>query len=223
MREDQESYVDYRSKGVELHTKETALQYTEVLETPYQKHLLIHRNGSSTVRTCLAEADSNSYPIKEGKDKLLWAVLRDPYDRFVDAVAYDIKYSGEVVSTNSLDDRIGTNTKIKNYVVDVSIEGVRDDGYLKHSMMQLSYLFDNNINVYVDIEDLDTFCSIHFPNTKRLVNASIKEDIIVVKEYFDSMPELKEYILETLTLDYFMISRLKHLGKKWNWYMGRIF
>jgi hypothetical protein len=218
-REDRESYVELTD--IDTHINHTALQYTEIISTDRHRYLVIHRNGSSTVRSCIADSDNST----TGNSIILWTVLRDPYDRFIDAVAYDIEYAGIEVSNNVLDTLVGTTSNIRKYICDLSVnEEMRNDGFVKHSNLQLTYLFDNRVDMYVDLQDLDAFCKIHFPNTSNVrVNTENTKDKDLVRNYFDGKPELKEYVQGVISIDYIMINRLEEQQKKWEWYMGKVF
>ena len=176
----------------------TNLQNTEVWETEYFRYINIHKVGSSTVRKGISES-FDSPPKEEAPDKVVtWTVLRDPYLRFIDAIAYDIGYVGQIVNQEAVLDRLqGAN--ISEYIFGLSNPIFRGRGTVRHSMPQVSYLLDMNLDIYVDIKDLSMFCSMHFPGvdfSKGGENLGVSEDRDVVAEVLDSHPLLKQKVLD---------------------------
>jgi hypothetical protein len=65
-------------------------QNIELYETDKFQYLLIHKNGSSSVRACVDPLN----PFVTNKinlNKIKWTVIRDPYERFVSGLKYDLK------------------------------------------------------------------------------------------------------------------------------------
>ena len=65
-------------------------QNIELYETNNFQYLLIHKNGSSSVVECLK---NTNYIItdKINLNKVRWTVIREPYERFITGVKYDLK------------------------------------------------------------------------------------------------------------------------------------
>lgn len=65
-------------------------QNIELYETDKFQYLLIHKNGSSSVLECIK--DLNPIATEHCNfNKVRWTVIREPYERFVSGLEYDLK------------------------------------------------------------------------------------------------------------------------------------
>jgi hypothetical protein len=200
----------------------TILQNVEIWEHPEFRYINIHKSGSSTVRKCI-ESDTTIDSIDA--DRVIWTVLRDPYDRFIDALSYDLKYVGLDVSVATIL-KILKGKGLEDYIFGLSNIEFRGRGTVRHSMLQTTYLLDPMIDIYVDVNDLDAFCAIHFPKVEISEggeNTGVSDHRGILAAVLDNHPTLKTRIMDMLQIDYYMLRRLDALDKRWHWANGRIF
>ena len=131
-----------------------------------------------------------------------------------------------------LKDSVATILKIlkgkglENYIFGLSNIQFRSRGTVRHSMLQTTYLLDPMIDIYVDVNDLDTFCAMHFPKVEISEggeNTGVKDHRGILVDVLDNNPTLKTRIMDILQIDYYMLKRLDALDKRWHWANGRIF
>ena len=202
------------------------LQNIEVLSTYDQQYLSIHKNGSSTIRKELNNRYGDSKVeeeiLKKGKGPR-WTCLRDPYARFIDALSYDLKLVGIPVTEAGIRSVVGSEYQLNSYIIGTS-NPRRGKGFVRHSMLQTSYVLDN-LDFFVLDKDLSIFCNIHFstPLDKPGENMGSAADRQEVSKYLEHNPSLKSYLNGILAIDYHLLNRLKAKELQWNWTDGRIF
>ena len=178
-------------------------QNIEFYETDKFQYLLIHKNGTSSVLKCIEEL--NPKLTMQKFNKIKWTVIRDPYERFVAGLKYDLtKHS---INIEDID-----YTKLFNSYVKVN---GRLMGNVNHCSSQVPYLINTDINYYVDIKDLNIFLKMHFNKTIHLnkqnkdINIDLKLD--------------KSEIMKYLNLDYEIYNHIKSSNLLWEWQNGKIF
>ena len=205
------------------------LQNIEVWKCPTHQYINIHKSGSSTIRSYLTklykEAD-RQVVYSTTSDNIVWTVTRDPYNRFIDSLSYDLKYLGLEVSVDNIEKTIGSKTKLYDYIFGLSNPNFRGRGTVRHSMLQTTYLFDNNIDIIVDAKDLGIFCEMHFPTieiSQENMNMGDFKAQKIVSNYLDENKELKETLKGYLAIDYFTLERFNAVDRKWHWANGKLF
>jgi hypothetical protein len=207
-------------------------QYTEVYSTEEFQYLLIHKNGCTSVMDSITtrypEFCYSPQSIKPSQS-VVWAVYRDPIDRFVASVAYDLKENDiEITETNVLE-FVGS---VKTYIygktnVSPSISHV--DLYkgvhkMRHSLSQTMYLFDNNVDILVRMEDLGKFLFMHFGTPLHQVrNQGDTKDKGRVLEILRANRPLLELVKAYLAADYYTFESFIGADRVWTWGNGRIF
>jgi len=183
------------------------IRIAELLDTPDFQFLRIYKNANQSVMKCVLdkykkEEISNSQALKNNKPR--WTVIRDPYERFVSGLKYDLNRQG--LSLEDIDIK-KVFTPNENNFFNIS------RGNVNHSVSQVAAIMNWQIGHYVDITDLDAFLKMHFGKSYR-VNESKDE----IKLNLD-----KEEIMKYLTLDYYVYNTIKNSPFLWEWQHGRIF
>jgi hypothetical protein len=177
-------------------------QNIELYETNNFQYLLIHKNGSSSVIECLK---NTNYVItdKINLKKIKWTVIREPYERFITGVKYDLKrqnLSYKDINYSSLhNDRVSLIT--------------RNKGHTNHSTSQIPYLINTHIDWYIELKDLHTFLKMHFDRVEYCNNETNNIDLNLNKE------EIMKY----LKLDYYVYNQIINSPNLWKWQKGKIF
>lgn len=174
-------------------------QNIEFFETDKFQYLLIHKNGSSSVRKCI-----ENFHITDNINfnKIRWTVIRDPYERFISGLKYDLTNQGLELKDINQDD-------LYQCLINVRTRG---SGNVNHVASQVSYLINTNINWYVDLKDLSVFLKMHF-NKVEHENVSKK----LVELDID-----KQEVMKHLQLDYHVYNNIKNSPSLWKWQNGNI-
>jgi hypothetical protein len=176
-------------------------QNIEFFETDKFQYLLIHRNACTSVLKCIDKYNPEIVYVKSS-NKIKWTVIRDPYERFISGLNYDLKRH-----KMSIED-VNLERLFVSYVNSKS----RIHGNVNHTISQVLYLANTDIDWYVDINDLDLFLKIHFNTTFKL-NSNSEKNI-----FFD-----KKEVMKYLQLDYEVYNRIKSSTHLWEWQKGKIF
>ena len=177
-------------------------QNIEMYETDKFQYLLIHKNGTHSIIDCI----NNLNPIVTNRvnlNKVRWTVIREPYERFVSGLKYDLNRQN--LDIKNIDYKSTFNSLVHNQ------EG--QNGNLNHSSSQISYLINTHINWYIHLKDLNVFMKMHFNKSKHCNKAS--NDIELNLD--------KEEIMKHLELDYYIYNRILNSNYLWTWQNGKIF
>tara|TARA_B100001059_G_scaffold201524_1_gene208939 strand:+ start:4206 stop:4748 length:543 start_codon:yes stop_codon:yes gene_type:complete len=177
-------------------------QNVEMFETDRFQYLLIHKNASSSVLKCMQNIN---YIVtdKVNLNKIRWTVIREPYERFIAGLKYDLK----IHNLNYEDINYST---LNNARVSLA---TRSQGYVNHTASQVPYLINTNIDWYVELKDLCTFLKMHFD---RVEYCNISENDL--KLNLD-----KKEIMKYLNLDYYVYNQIINSPNLWKWQHGKIF
>ena len=177
-------------------------QNIELFETEKFQYLLIHKNGSSSVRKCMERLNPVlTTEIKNNKIK--WTVIRDPYERFISGLNYDLNRHNIDPTEINYRELFNGNINLKS----------RESGHVNHCISQVSYLINANIDYYVDIKDLHLFLKMHFGESECLKKNTKKSTLNIDKS------EIMKY----LNFDYYVYNKIKDSNSLWNWTQGKIF
>jgi hypothetical protein len=155
-------------------------------------------------------------------NKPYWAVIRDPYQRFISGLTYDILILNHDKELKLLDKFLNEDYLeklfLKNYDSFFSITG-----NVPHTLCQWTYLYNQPVDFFVRIEDLTSFIHLHFGNdsfSKHPGNNLLQNK---VKEYIDKNNNLKQLINYYLTPDLYLYKQLYNQGKVWEHNYGQMF
>lgn len=209
-----------------ISTQINFIQNIDTYVTNKCSYLLIHKNACSEIKTHL---QNNSTFI----DHLLittpinsplphWTCIRDPYERFISGLSYDLflnyKDANLELILNNIDFKELFLSKLP-----IQLKS-KDKGHLSHTILQWTYLFNQNLDFYVDIKDLDLFLDMHFPKREnKRNNVTPIEYKEFLSSYIESNPNLKNLINQYISSDYYIIDQIHNSGLLWNWQDGKMF
>jgi len=175
-------------------------QNIELLETDKFQYLLIHKNGSSSVSKCIKDFNITN---RINLNKIRWTVIRDPYERFVSGLKYDLKKHN--LSIEEID-----ITELYNSMTNVF---TRERRHVVHTSSQVSHLINTHVNWYVELKDLNLFLKMHFNQTEHC-NANDENTEINID---------KKEVMKYLNFDYYVYNKILNSQYLWKWQMGKIF
>jgi len=177
-------------------------QNIEFYETDTFQYLLIHKNGSSTIRETIKYLNP-VFSTKVNLNKVRWTVIREPYERFVSGLKYDLKRQN--LDLKDIDINSTFNSRINNFS--------RVKGNVNHTASQVPYLINCHINWYVELKDLHRFLKIHFGTVqyKNIDKNNIELNLN------------KKQIMKHLELDYYVYNKILNSEHLWKWQQGKIF
>ena len=201
-----------------------SLQTPEILSTENNNYLLIHKNGCSQIRGSLL----TNYKQIQILDHLpnqnpYWTTLRDPYDRLISGLTYDI-----LKIYNNIDniDKVINYKNVKDIIYNRVSINRKSTGIMNHTTLQWIYLFNQPLNFFVSIENLDLFLNIHFQTnikSPHFINENNQNNKDKVNKYIQSNPLLSQTINHLLAPDYMLINHFKSEDLMWNWSWGKMF
>jgi len=185
------------------------------------QYLVIHKNGCSSLLSTITKNHphaANDYVVY---DRPLFAVLRDPWERTISGIAYDIQRSFGYFE-DSLLDKINIPRMLYQPIPPLN-KKQRQKGFISHICVQTAYLFDVNPTFYLMINDLSNFMQIHFKSdTIQHLN---KSDTVLKKQVEDAIfnrQQLKNDIAKYLAIDYYLIERIRNTELLWDFSMGKM-
>ena len=199
------------------------LQNIEVFTTSTNNYLLIHKNGCSQVKehlykNFLSVEHNNFFPQNK---KINWTVLRDPYDRFISGLTYDILL--QFGNLNNLDNIINESV-LESFIYQKINLKTRKNGNVNHTIAQWTYLFSQPINFIVELKDLNKFLDIHFKIRSNLFkNETLFEHKKIVSNFIEKNKILKKLIKSYLASDYYYIKQAMNNNLFWKWQNGKMF
>tara|TARA_R110000803_G_scaffold210465_2_gene282362 strand:+ start:556 stop:1113 length:558 start_codon:yes stop_codon:yes gene_type:complete len=182
-------------------------QNIELYETDKFQYLLIHKNGSTSIRECMKDLN----PVVTNKINFLkvrWTVIREPFNRFISGLKYDLKRHG--LKQDEVNHDTFHNSRINLFS--------REKGDVNHSASQVPYLINTQIDWYIEMKDLPSFLRMHFGKSEQLNQNDI--------DYKDTELnlDLDEFdIRKHLDLDYYVYKQIVNSPHLWKWQQGRIF
>ena len=183
------------------------IRISEIIETPDFQWLRIYKNGNSSIIQSIQEKykkeDINPSSILS-KNKTRWAVIRDPYERFISGLKYDLDRHKVDIEDVDIAKLFSPN---EHHFINLT------SGNINHTVSQFASLMNTQVGTYVDMEDLDLFLKMHFGKSKKVHQNKNPIEIKINKE------EIMKY----LTLDYYIYNNIKNSPFLWEWQHGRIF
>ena len=205
------------------------ININEIVVTPEQQYLLIHKTGCTSVVKGLRSrfGEEVPYMVERPVDSIhpLWTTVRDPYSRFISGLVYDIRsYLGEAIldSASTLESFLVRYFKASQYLSPWVHPELRKVGRAPHSIPQAYYLQGTRIDTVVRMEDLSLFNQVHFgEDIKDNIGSNADKDLL--EQVLNSLPDLKREILSLLEVDRHLLDSLSREGKVWRWTDGAIF
>ena len=170
------------------------LQNLEFYETDMFQYLLIHKNASSTIHELIKEK-YNFKIVNQRTDKICWTIIRDPFERLISGLSYDLNINLLDINKINLDDLLLGRVN----------EQSRKNGFINHCLLQSTYLFNANVNWYVDIKNINIFSEMHFQkNIKYNSHNQNKKQI----ELF--LNKKQNEIRSLLKVDFYIYNQIKN-------------
>ena len=177
-------------------------QNIEFFETDKFQYLLIHKNACKSVLKSIEHLSPVFTKIKS-KEKIIWTVIRDPYERFLSGLNYDLIRHNLNFSDIKLNELF--NSKVNFYT--------RANGDINHCISQFSHIINVNIDFYVHINDLEIFLKMHFGESQFL-NLNPEKFSLDIE---------KKDVMKYLNFDYYMYNQILNSDNLWKWNQGKLF
>lgn len=181
-------------------------------------YLLIHKNASKTVMRALHHSSINVYSDNIPNTNIKWTVIREPMERMVSGLAFDIKMNPQISEGMFID-------KLEQSLFGIPSPVFRDKNIHKenHTYTQSSYLINNPIDFYVDMQDLNEFLKSNF-NYDGV--SGIDEDKSC--EFKDKARDVinsfgVNRIKDLLAFDTYIYNKILSSGNLWKWQHGKVF
>jgi hypothetical protein len=181
----------------------------EFIETKDFQYVRIFKNGNGSVMKCIKEkyGDNGYTSTNHLNKKTRWVVIRDPYERFISGLAYDLKRHKVKIED--------VNIKKLFYMHQLHLRNSWS-GNFKHSISQMPFMLTTQITHFIDIKDLNIFLKMHFGKTEKINNNNSKKQ--EVENFLD-----KNDIMKYLHMDYYVYNFIKTSPFLWEWQHGKIF
>lgn len=182
---------------------------------PTHNYLVIQKCGNSYVRDIFKKFYGDDFFIaKEANRNLRWTVVRNPRERFISGLAYDI-WKNNYKNYDSLFSNID---KIVQYPVSSTFYNM---GRVKHTILQSAYLVLQNVDVFVEIKDLTEFCLLNFGMTSDVTNSVPDEYTLRVKTEITDR-NLQQRIDDLISNDVYLYNQIMNSDRLWCWQNGNI-
>jgi hypothetical protein len=183
------------------------LQKIELYETTKFQYLLIPKNGSTSVLKCF---ERTPHVVKrELANKVRWTVVREPIDRLIAGLAYDLKLQKLSLKDISIESLFYSNMH----------STVKEFHFVSHTSLQVYYLYNTGVNWYIDLNDLSVFLKMHFNKEIKLNEGSSKLEKEVGNFVHKNMHLIKPHLMADIK----MYEAVQQSEQLWQWQKGRIF
>jgi len=178
----------------------------ETFESEKFQYILIPKNAGRTIH----ELVFGSYPDAKytqniiDDSKIIWTVIRDPLERFLSGLDYDLQRQKLNLDDINIED-------VFNFINFNKPDGLK--GNINHASSQIPYIINTRIKYYINIDDLDVFSQIHFQKKIHLNKNSNRK-----KLNLDEI-EIKKYLKN----DYYVYNSIMNSPLLWRWQYGKIF
>lgn len=193
------------------------IQNLEFYNTDRYSYLLIHKNACSFMTSTIQANDRCAVACRPA-DGVRFAVVRDPWDRFVSGVQEDVKRFGWNLNAEWV-----ASMNWSAYLVGLIDTERRRTGHISHVTLQTTYLYGADIDWHVDIADLDRFVAQHFESSGPLSNpgdALLKSQLV---ELLRRDGEALAVIEALLDVDRFTLDRIRQSDSMWRPPVGPVF
>ena len=192
----------------------------EWFSLPTHNYLLIHKTGCTYVRKIFetfysnGEATVSSHPTNIQSNPC-WTVIREPYERFISGLSYDIYKTG-----CSIDSALSDLPKLINQFPSPRF---KPTSYVQHTTSQVSYLFNQPFSFFVKMGDLTEFCHLNFGLTldsenKNEMPPEFKETIKTEIENRN----LRQRVEDLLSYESCFYNTILDSDYIWHWQNGKV-
>ena len=186
----------------------------EIVDTEKFQFVRIHKNGNGSVIKCIHnnfKKEEISY-IHSLSKKVRFCVIRDPYERFLSGLKWDLHLNKVDVQDINIKKLFTSNEHHqRNSWI----------GHINHSTSQIPYFLNTQCSHYIDISDLNLFLKMHFEKSEhvnKLTEEPNNNEVCDIEKYLD-----KDEIMKYLHLDYYIYNHIKKSPFLWEWQHGKIF
>jgi len=180
-------------------------------------YLLIHKNATKTVLRALSQNFGNLYSDNIPNRNIKWTVIRDPMDRMVSGLAFDIKMNPSIHEIDIINN-------IEKSLFGIPSPFFRGEIHKEnHTYTQSSYLINNPIDMYVHINDLNQFlkCNFNFNADEYIDEDGSREYKGKAKELIHRFGQQK--VNDLLAFDNYIYQKIMSSGNLWKWQHGKVF
>lgn len=179
-------------------------RFAELVETKEFQYVRIHKNGNKSVMNCILDTYKDNIQYTFGLSKKpRFCIIRDPYERFLSGLNYDLIRHNLNFSDIKLNELF--NGKVNLHT--------RSNGDINHCISQFSHIINVNIDFYVHINDLEIFLKMHFGESQFL-NLNPEKFSLDIE---------KKDVMKYLNFDYYMYNQILNSDNLWKWNQGKLF
>jgi len=188
----------------------------EWLVCPTHNYLVIQKCGNSYIRDVCHQVYGDKFHLARECNyrNLKWTVVRDPKERFISGLAYDIWKN----NYSNFDGIFSNLNKLVQYPISSTFY---NQGKVKHTILQSAYLIYQPIDVFVDIADLTEFTLHNFNITSETYNYVPGEFKVKVKEEIVSRG-LEQRVDDILANDMYLYKQILNSDRLWCWQNGNV-
>lgn len=188
----------------------------EWLVCPTHNYLVIQKCGNSYIRDICQQIYGNDHHLARECNyrNLKWTVVREPKERFISGLAYDIWKN----NYNNFDSIFSNLNKLVQYPISSTFY---NQGKVKHTILQSAYLIFQHIDVFVDMADLTEFSLHNFGIVTDKYNECPGEFKVQVKEEIVSRG-IEQRLDDILANDVYLYKQIVNSDRLWCWQNGNV-
>jgi hypothetical protein len=183
---------------------------------PTHNYLVIQKCGNSYLRDIFQKIYGESYFLARECNfrNLKWTVVRDPKDRFISGLAYDLWKN----NYSNFDKVFENLNKLVQYPISSTFY---NQGKVKHTILQSAYLVFQPIDVFVNLPDLTEFVLHNFGITGEEYNKVPGEFKVQVKEEIVKRG-IEQRVDDLLANDVYLYNQICNSDRLWCWQNGNV-
>lgn len=183
---------------------------------PTHNYLVIQKCGNTYLRDIFEKVYKENYFLARECNyrNLKWTVVRDPKERFISGLAYDLWQN----NYSNYDSLFSNLEKIVQYPISSTFY---NQGKVKHTILQSAYLIYQPIDVFVDISDLTEFALHNFGMVSESYNKVPGEFKVTVKEQIVERG-IEQRVDDLLANDVYIYRQIINSDRLWCWQNGNI-
>lgn len=196
------------------------LNHAEWKILPTHNYLLIQKTGCSYVCNLFEffyqESPRSHQTIPEQNQKnICWTTIRNPYERFISGLAYDIHKTNVNFDIVFSDLPSLINGHVSAYF--------RSSGKVQHTISQVSYIMHQPISMFVDVKDLTEFCSMNFNTVlNEDYQGKVPTDFKILVQQEIENRGLTQRVQDLLSYETYVYEKILQSDHIWRWQNGNI-